>query len=214
MFFVGLGNALALLFDTAPVPVTWQTAFELWLYPLKAITALALLCYFWSEYDELASKNVGGAKELLFAAVVGLLVYFTWVRINWTLDSRGAGSGYDPFRAGANFGLVLAVVRVFGAVIVAPLVEELFWRSFLLRYLIAPQFESIPLGSFTTASFVATTVLFGLEHRLFVAGMVAGAAYALVLYRSRSLWTSVVAHGVTNLALAVHALVTQEWRWW
>jgi CAAX prenyl protease-like protein len=99
-------------------------------------------------------------------------------------------------------------------VLVVPLMEELFWRSFLLRYLIDQNFESVPVGSFTWPSFLVTTVLFGLEHHFLVAGMLAGAIYSLLLYRTRSLAQCVLAHAVTNLALAGYVLYTGNWYFW
>jgi CAAX prenyl protease-like protein len=92
--------------------------------------------------------------------------------------------------------------------------EELFWRSFLLRYLISPRFKTVRLGALTPFSFVVTVVLFGLEHDLWLAGMMAGVAYTLLLNRTGNLWSCVLAHAVTNLALGVHVLMTEEWRWW
>ena len=73
---------------------------------------------------------------------------------------------------------------------------------------------AITATTFTAFSFLTTLVLFGLEHHLWLAGMMAGAAYTLLLYGTRRLWPSIIAHAVTNLALGVHVLLTQEWNWW
>lgn len=111
--------------------------------------------------------------------------------------------------------MLLAAIRLFGASIVVPVMEELFWRSFLIRWIINPEdFKNIPLGTFTLSSFAITVVLFGLEHHLWLAGMVAGAIYNGVLYKTRGLWPCVIAHAVTNLTLGIHVLITQEWQWW
>jgi CAAX prenyl protease-like protein len=92
--------------------------------------------------------------------------------------------------------------------------EELFWRSFLIRYLISSKFESVPVGAVTPFSFVATVVLFGLEHDLWLAGMVAGAAYTGLLVYTKRLWPCILAHALTNFALGIHVLMTHEWKWW
>jgi uncharacterized protein len=86
---------------------------------------------------------------------------------------KGRGLGYDPSQAGNQFGFVLAGIRLLGATLVVPVMEELFWRSFLLRYLISSRFESVRLGTFTPLSFVVSVVLFGVEHDLWLAWMVA-----------------------------------------
>jgi len=152
------------------------------------------------------------------------VVYLAWVRMDWSWATLGQGAGYNPWQAGASVGALLAAVRLCGAAVVVPIMEELFWRSFLLRFIITlfpegktnvtPEFTSIPLGTFTPISFVVTVVLFGSEHTLWLAGMMAGVIYNLLLYKTHRLWPCVLAHGVTNLLLGVHVLITQEWHWW
>jgi CAAX prenyl protease-like protein len=147
--------------------------------------------------------------------LAGLATFALWVSIDATLSVTGAPRGFDPglFPEGA-LRLLMTATRVAGAVLVVPLMEELFWRSFLLRYLIDADFESVPLGRFSWNSFLVTTVLFGLEHHLFLAGMAAGAIYNELLYKTRSLAQCVLAHAVTNLALAVYVLCTGKWQFW
>jgi len=118
------------------------------------------------------------------------------------------------FQAGPTIGLALVAIRIFGASIVVPIMEELFWRSFLIRYIIHSNFESVRLGTFTAGSFLFTVVLFGLEHNLWLAGMMAGVAYNALLYRTGRLWPCIIAHAFTNLALGIHVLMTGEWHWW
>lgn len=94
------------------------------------------------------------------------------------------------------------------------LMEELFWRSFLIRSIIARDFEKVPLGLFTWASFLLTVVLFVLEHTLIPAGIMAGLFYNLILYGTRSIAQCVLALAVTNLALAGYVLITRKWYFW
>lgn len=195
---------------------SWAGYIDLWLYPIKTAAVLGLLIYFWPQYRELKDKVVHGVGEGILAVAVGLFVYAAWVRMDWSwaMQGDGTGQGYDPFRAGAGMGIVLAGIRLFGASVVVPIMEELFWRSFLIRYLISSKFDSIAIGTFTIFSFIATVVLFGLEHDLWLAGMLAGAAYTGLLYYTKRLWPCILAHAVTNFALGIHVLVTGEWRWW
>jgi CAAX prenyl protease-like protein len=194
----------------------WASHVDVWLYPIKTAAVLALLIYFWPQYRELKDKVVNGPAEAVLTVTVGLLVYLGWVRMDWSWAMQGDGTatGYDPFRAGTGIGIVLAGIRIFGASVVVPIMEELFWRSFMIRYLISSKFDSIALGTFSLFSFAATVVLFGLEHDLWLAGMMAGAAYTGLLYYTKRLWPCILAHTVTNFALGVHVLVTGEWRWW
>ena len=187
---------------------------EVWIYPFKTLLVGGLLVLFWPRLYELKVPILVSWKEGLQILAVGMLVYILWVRMDWPWAIQGELKGYDPFQVGLNLGWLLAGIRLFGASVVVPIMEELFWRSFLIRWIVNARFESVPFGTFTLGSFLVTVVLFGLEHNLWLAGMMAGAAYNLLFYWTRRLWPCVLAHALTNFVLGVHVLVTQEWRWW
>ena len=72
---------------------------------------------------------------------------------------------FDPTTiASVNLRYAFLAFRVVGAVLVVPVMEELFWRSFLIRWLVNEDFRSVPVGTFTWSSFLITTAFFGLEH--------------------------------------------------
>ena len=213
LFFLALAEVIAWTLPHLSAVAALGPLANLWIYPLKTAAVLAVLVYFWPRYDELNAARTIKPRDIMLAVVVGVVVYWLWVRMDWPWATQGPSGGYNPLLAG-DLGKVLVAIRLLGAVIVVPVMEELFWRSFLLRYLISPRFETVPLGTFTAFSFLTTLVLFGLEHHLWLAGMMAGAAYTLLLYGTRRLWPSIIAHAVTNLALGVHVLLTQEWYWW
>ena len=187
---------------------------ELWLYPIKTLVVLGLLVYFWSSYQELQRPIFTDAKDAGLGIGVGVVVYVLWVRMDWAWAIQGELTGYNPFEEGNGIGWGLAAVRILGASIVVPLMEELFWRSFLIRWVVNPDFEKVTFGTFTLGSFAATVVLFGLEHNLWLAGMMAGVAYNCLYYQTRRLWPCVVAHATTNFILGIHVMTTQEWQWW
>jgi len=213
-----------LLLESAVASASASATLALWLYPVKTAAVLAALVYYWRQYEELHDKLCASLWEGVLAVGAGVVVYLAWVRMDWPWATLGQAAGYNPFQAGAGAGALLAALRLFGAAVVVPIMEELFWRSFLTRFIItlfpedktnaSDEFTSIPLGMFTPISFVATVVLFGSEHSLWLAGMMAGAVYNLLLYKTRRLWPCILAHGVTNLLLGVHVLVTHEWQWW
>ena len=198
-----------------------EGALSLWLYPIKIGVVLGALLYGWCRYDELHDKLFASLREGVVTIGASVVVYLAWVRMDWSWATLGQGAG-NPWQAGASAG-VLAAVQLFGAAVVVPVMEELFGSPFFSglcprfpaeKTNVTPEFTSIPLGTFTPISFVVTVVLFGSEHTLWLAGMMAGALYNLLLYKTRRLWPCVLAHGVTNLLLGVHVLVTQEWQWW
>jgi CAAX prenyl protease-like protein len=186
----------------------------LWLYPVRTAVVLGILVYFWPAYRELRAQVCTNWGEALLIGCVGVLVYLAWVRMDWPWAMQGLPQGYNPFQAGVGTGVVLAGIRLFSATIVVPIMEEIFWRSFLIRYLIAAPFTAVNLGTFTPFSCAATVVLFGLEHHLWLAGMMAGMAYNLLLYKTHRLWPGILAHAITNLLLGIHVLTTGEWHWW
>ena len=210
MGFIALSSLVTVLFPAD----TQSQALEMWLYPLKILVVGGLLIFFWSQFDELKNSLVVSWKEGLSVIGVGLLVYVLWVRMDWSWAMQGEASEYNPFQHAGGMGLLLAGIRLFGASVVVPVMEELFWRSFLIRWVIDNRFNVVPIGAFTIGSFAATVVLFGLEHNLWLAGMMAGAFYNVLLYRTRRLWPCILAHGLTNLVLGIHVLVTEEWQWW
>jgi CAAX prenyl protease-like protein len=97
---------------------------------------------------------------------------------------------------------------------VVPLMEELFWRAFLLRWLIDDDFKRVPAGTFAWAPFATTTILFGLEHHQWLAGLLCGALYNWLYYRHKDVFACVVAHAVSNAALAAWVLRTGAWQFW
>jgi CAAX prenyl protease-like protein len=108
------------------------------------------------------------------------------------------------------------LMRFLRLVVVVPLVEEIFWRGFLLRYLINQKFTAIAVGTFSWLSFVVVTGLFGFAHSRadWIPALICGALYNLVAYRTRSLASCVIAHALTNLLLGLWIMQTRQWGFW
>lgn len=104
--------------------------------------------------------------------------------------------------------------RVAGSVITAPLAEELAFRGYLTRRLVASDFASVALGRFTWVSFLFSSALFGVMHNSWLAGTLAGMIFAVALYRRSSLADAVVAHSTANGLLAAYALASGDWSLW
>jgi len=182
-------------------------------YPLKTVATAALLLFLRKSYRELEFRDLLAPLPTLLSVTLGVAVFLLWIRMDWGFATLGTPAGYNPQVFGAAAPL-LAGIRLFGAAAVVPVMEELFWRSFLLRYLIAPDFSRVAVGRFTWSSFLIATALFGLEHNLYLAGMMAGAAYNLLLYRTKSVAQCILCHAVTNLALGIYVLCTGNWQFW
>ncbi len=96
-----------------------------------------------------------------------------------------------------------------------PIVEELFWRAWLMRWLINPHFQKVPLGTYTATAFWFTAILFASEHGAYWdVGLAAGIIYNWWMVRTRSLADCILAHAVTNGALAGYVLLAGKWEYW
>lgn len=187
----------------------------LFLYPIKVISVALLLFVCRKSYTEINFKEFFRPGPFFSALGVGLGVFVLWINLDMAQAVMGTMRGFNANLIEDDMSRVFLVVsRLAGAALVVPLMEELFWRSFLIRYIISPDFTKIPIGAFTWPSFLIASVLFGLEHNLFVAGILAGLAYNILLYRTRSLSACIVAHGITNLALGLYVLQTGKWYFW
>ncbi|MCS6859055.1 MAG: CAAX prenyl protease-related protein [Abditibacteriales bacterium] len=181
------------------------------LYPVKTVAVtVALLCG-WRFYGDMVKPRLS-----LLAALVGVVVLIIWVSPLSEVTMGGKPKGFNPFRFD-NDALVYFLIffRLFGASVVVPFMEEIFWRGFLIRWIINPDdFEKVPIGQFTWTSFAVTTVLFGVEHHQWLVGIIAGAIYNGLLYRTKAVFPCILAHAVTNLGLGIYVLCTQKWYFW
>jgi len=181
----------------------------LWVYPAKVIAVAAALIYFRKEYEELRPGFS------LLAVIVGLVAIAIWIGIDPFYPKFASGVAFDPatISSVAQRNMFLAF-RIVGAVIVVPVMEELFWRAFLIRWLVNEDFKSVPVGTFTGLSFAVTVALFGLEHNEWLAGLVCGALYNWLYYKRKDVFACVIAHAVSNAALAAWVLSRGDWKFW
>ena len=126
-----------------------------------------------------------------------------------------ARTAYDPWtQLGGMQAWLFVAIRMVGLAVAVPLAEELFWRGFLLRWLIDPEWQQVPIGRFTPMSCLLVTIFFAAVHPEWLAA----ALYCLLinglLYRTKDLWQCVVAHGVSNLLLGIYVVTFREWWLW
>jgi CAAX prenyl protease-like protein len=110
---------------------------------------------------------------------------------------------------------LMLVLRTARAALLVPVLEELFWRGWLPRWLQDTNFSKIPLGQYTPFAFWATAVLFALEHGSYwEVGLLCGIVYNWWMKRTRSLGDLILVHAVTNLALSIYVIATGRWTFW
>lgn len=162
--------------------------------------------------DWAGSLGIGVAVFVLW---IGPDLLFPGYRSHWLFQNSITGSlktSLAPETLADPLSLVLRTVR---AVVLVAILEELFWRGWLLRWLIKPDFLSVPLGAYSAQAFWIAAVLFASEHGPYWdVGLLAGAAYNWWMIRKKSLGDLILAHGVTNACLSAYVIATGKWEYW
>lgn len=186
-----------------------------WIYGAQTVVVAGLLAWYWRGYGELARQNLPDARETGWAVVVGIAVFAIWVQLDapW-MQLGSATASFVPLDAGGQPIWPLIVLRLVGAALVVPVMEELFWRSFLMRWVQHPGFERVDPQTVGVKAIVLSTFVFTLAHTLWLAAVVAGLAYALLYRRNGKLWSAVIAHAVTNGLLGLWVIKTGRWEFW
>jgi CAAX prenyl protease-like protein len=187
---------------------------EPWLIVARGGIVAIVLLWFWRHYHELRLPRAVPWSDWALAIAAGFAVFGAWIWLDqgWATFSRSPG--FDPLHEDGQMNWPLALIRLSGLALVVPVMEELFWRSFLLRWLERHDFVQVVPRSVGTRALIITTVLFALEHSQWLAGAVAGIAYSLLYVRTGNLWVPILAHAVTNGALGVWILATRNWHFW
>ncbi len=186
-----------------------------WLYGVTVLVVGGLLAWFWREYGELVWQTLPTLAEAALAVAVGLIVFGLWINLDAPWMRLGEPSaGFVPKDANGQLLWPLIAVRWVGASLLVPVMEELFWRSFLMRWVQSPQFESVVPQQVGLKAVVLSTFVFMLAHTLWLAAIIAGLAYAWLYVRTGKLWVPIIAHAVTNGVLGVWVLQTQRWAFW
>jgi hypothetical protein len=150
--------------------------------------------------------------------VVGVGVFMIWVGLDpfYRKIFTGAATGNpnDQFGEGSTLAWFFIAIHVLGMTFVVPPLEEVFYRSFLYRYIAKPDFSSVPLNQFSWTPFLATAAVFGLSHREWLAGILCGAAYQWLVLRKNRLGDAMTAHAITNFLLGVWIVWRGAWRFW
>lgn len=185
------------------------------IYPVKIVLVVISLVVFRKFYTEIVWSQLLYLRHTLLSIIVGTVVIILWINLAVPPFISGKLSPYaHNVFLDERINILLLLIRASGAVLVVPVMEELFWRSFLCRYLVNSDFMSVRQGKFTPFTFISTVILFGLEHQLWLAGMIAGIAYNYIYYKTSSLAQCILSHALSNMLLALFVVYGDNWKFW
>jgi CAAX prenyl protease-like protein len=199
------------IFPRLPIPADWEA-------PLRVILLAAVCFVCWPRDIPV------WPKYWLLSIAIGVAVFFIWVapdflfpgyRQHWLFSNDVVGHLHSSLPQTELHNPWILGWRTARAVLIVPVLEELFWRAWLMRWLINPHFQKVPLGAYSPFAFWVTAILFASEHGPYWdVGLITGAIYNLWMIRSRSVADCILMHAVTNLVLSGYVIVTAQWQYW
>ncbi len=177
------------------------------------VTAVAWTCR--STWRDLRPRP--SAAVWVGSVILGLAVTALWVGLDGRvppLPFTEARSAFDPGQLPAAVRPVFLLARLYGLILLVPLVEELFWRSFLVRWIAHHDFRSVPIGRVTLLAAVVTSALFALAHPEWLPALITGFLWVGLLRWSQSVAACFVSHLTANLALGAWILARGAWHLW
>ena len=196
-----------------------------WFYLAKTLAAVWLILEMWPLVTEMRWAFSWAAVAVgvgIFAMWVGISGEWTTQHSLWLKLGVSAAPKISPplWNPHAQFGndsalaWLFITTRILGSTLVVPPLEEIFYRSFLYRYIANQNFLAVPLAKFLPLPFLATALVFGFAHNEWLAGCLCGAAYQWLVIRQRRLGDAMTAHAITNFLLGVWVVWRGNWQFW
>jgi CAAX prenyl protease-like protein len=185
--------------------------------PARLVLVGGLLLFFRRSYFSLR-------PDFALASIgVGIAVFAIWVapdllfgyRNHWLFDNFLTGRAVSSIPPGLRGNAAFLSIRAVNCVLLVPVLEEFFWRGWLMRWLIDRNFVSVPLGKYVPSAFWIVALLFASEHGPYwEVGLAAGIVYNWWIVRTRNLADCMLAHAVTNGLLSAYVLIGNQWQYW
>jgi CAAX prenyl protease-like protein len=183
-----------------------------WFYFAKTFVGAWLL---WEMWPFVAEMRWAFSWE---AVVVGFGVFVIWIGLDpfYPHLIKNGAAWNPPAQFGENSALawLMIAARILGSTFVVPPLEEVFYRSFVYRYIANQNFQSVPRNKFLPLPFFATAIVFGFSHNEWLAGILCGAAYQWLVLRKNRLGDAMTAHAITNFLLGVWVVWRGAWHFW
>jgi len=185
---------------------------------LRLVVMLAVLSLVARPVMDFRMQNWGAS------VLVGVAIFILWIapdllfvqyRSLFLFDNSVVGTARSSLTEAARHDVPVLFLRTLRAVAIVPIVEELFWRGWLMRWVINNDFERVPLGAYSALSFWAVALLFASEHGPYWdVGLVAGILFNWWMIRTKSLGDLILAHAVANACLSGYVIAAGKWEYW
>jgi exosortase E/protease (VPEID-CTERM system) len=185
-----------------------------WAYPLRFAAPLVVFWFYRRSYRGIDWRfSPGGGLWIGIGA--GVLVLALWVGVDIASGAPAAAMPKQLRDASPGLRIFWITLRALAAIVTVPIAEELAFRGYLIRQVMAKDFEKLPPTAFSWPALLVSSVVFGLLHGgRWIAGVAAGLIYALVYVRKGRIADSILAHAVTNALLAAMVMLSGAWQYW
>jgi uncharacterized protein len=155
--------------------------------------------------------------------VLGIAVFLIWIapdvlfgyRHFWLFENSVTGKAVSSMPDALRHNIPFLALRTGASFLLVPILEELFWRGWLMRWLIKPEFDKIPFGTYAPMAFWVVAAMFASEHGPYwEVGLAAGILYNWWAVRTRNIADCMLAHSVTNAILSAYVLFGGQWQYW
>jgi CAAX prenyl protease-like protein len=196
------------------VTIPWAFAV---IYLVKAVLTAAALVLLWRQYTRIRWNY------WWLGIIVGVIGIVQWIGMQLWLQRhfeffRSSTGGFNAIEAFPDHTLryTFYAIRIAGAVLVVPFMEELFWRDFLWRQILAPNdFKLASVGEWAWSPLLIVSTAFATVHgNWWLTAIVWALMVGALLVYTKSLGACIIAHATTNLLLAVYVLVYHDWSFW
>ena len=191
-----------------------SSANYVWIYFAKIVVVLGALIWAKATWRDIKIEP----KQIPLGVISGLVLFAIWVCIEKAIHypHLGERSAFNPFEKIPDVGLrnAFIAVRFFGLALLVPFMEEIFWRSFLLRYASQTNYQDLPIGKFTQAGAAISCVVFAAAHPEWIPAVIFALAMTALVWKTKSIFLCVIAHAVTNLALGIYVITQGAWALW
>jgi len=187
------------------------------IYVLKSVVVAVMLVMLWPRFTKIRWTY------WWLGALCGVVGVVQWVGMenlllgHWPNYPRPAVEPFNPISQIHTPAIrwIFIGCRLAAATLLVPVMEELFWRDFLWRTILAPRdFKLAEVGEPDWKAWLIVAALFSCVHVQWATAVVWGLMVGGLLMATRSLGACIIMHGVTNFLLGLYVLKTGRWYFW